>query len=111
MDDKFSGLSLAVVTYSGWIGAVLFAVLIVAALLAVWQGLLSAHPVTLFLLLTGITIYILMPRELFDTCMTDQRMPIALLFMLLASTDLRLPKRAWGAVIGIAAVLLGIRAW
>ena len=109
MHDKSSGFTLALVTYSGWIGAVLFAALVVAAFLAVWLGLLSAHPVTPFLLFTGITIYFLMPRELFDTCMTDQRMPIALLFMLLATIDLRLPKQAWGAVIGIAAVFLGIR--
>ena len=68
----------------------------IAAAAAIWaarQRLLRMHPVGWALLLVGALVYFAMPRILFATYMADQRMPIALAFMVIACLHLELRHR------------------
>lgn len=108
-DGKIDGLTLAVTAYSGWVALMLCAVLALGAIIAARWGLLRLHPIMPFLLVTSLVIYLLLPRALFDSYMADQRMPIAILFMLLAGIDVRMTGRVAAVAIVAAGVLLSVR--
>lgn len=71
---------------------------------------LSFHVVGMALLAIGVTVYMLLPRVIFETYMADQRLPISLAFMLIACIDLdmrdRVVRRGFAALL---IVMLGIR--
>ena len=60
---------------------------------AVRHRLLRLHPLGLMLLAVGGFVYLVMPRVLFATYMADQRLPIALAFMVIACAHLELRHR------------------
>ena len=54
---------------------------------------LRFHPLVVSLIVVGAAVYITLPRIMFDTYMTDQRVPIGVAFMLFACGDLELRRR------------------
>jgi hypothetical protein len=90
---KIDGLVYVIEVYSD---AVAFALTAIAASAAVWavrHRLLRFHPLVWALLAVGGFVYLAMPRLLFATYMADQRLPIALAFMLIACAHLDLHHR------------------
>ena len=55
--------------------------------------MLSFHPLAWPLLAVSAAVYLALPRLMFDTYMTDQRVPIGVAFMLFACGDLELRRR------------------
>jgi hypothetical protein len=107
---KFQGLLLAFTVYYHSVAAVLIAAIALAVAWLRWRGLIHLHPVGWALLLVGGVIYLAMPRELFATHLADQRLPIALAFMLIACTDIDLRQRAARhALAALFLVLLAVR--
>jgi hypothetical protein len=98
-----------VTAYSGWLAVLLCAAIAFGAIMAARCGALRIHPVIPFLLLASLAIYLLLPRVLFDSWMADQRMPIAIIFMLLPGIDIRMTGRATAVAIVAAGVLLSVR--
>jgi hypothetical protein len=60
---------------------------------AVRHRILHFHPLVFVLLVVGGAVYFALPRIMFDTYMTDQRVPIGIAFMLFACGDLHLRHR------------------
>src|SRR6476469_7369656 len=90
LNGKLSGLIFVIEVYSH--SATLFLAAIVAAA-AVWSirhRALHFHPCGWVLLVVGGVTYFVMPRVMFDTYMADQRLPIALAFMIIACAHLDL---------------------
>jgi hypothetical protein len=111
MAGKIGGLMLAINIYYPWIAYVLIAVLALAAVLAARYGMLHFHPVGWALLGVGTVIYLALPRVLFAAHMADQRLPIALAFMLVACIRVDpLPSLARGRVVGARAGLVALAA-
>lgn len=110
LNGKLDGLFYAVRAYSGWSTVILLGAIAGASILAARSGFLRVHPIGWLLLGIGAVAYLAMPRMLFDTYMADQRLPIALLFMLIATVDLRPTSRAAIlAAVALATALLAIR--
>jgi len=87
---KLDGLIYAIQVYSDIVAFVLAGVTITAAVWAWRRRLLRIHMLGWFLLTVGIVVYLALPRVMFDTYMTDQRVPIAIIFMLIACASLEL---------------------
>jgi hypothetical protein len=60
---------------------------------AIRHRVLRFHPLVLVLLIVGGAVYFTLPRVMFDTYMTDQRVPIGVAFMIFACGDLLLRHR------------------
>lgn len=90
---KFDGLMYAIVSYSDIYVVVFLAVLVASIVWAVRHGVLRFHPLVYVLLMVGGAVYLALPRVMFDTYMTDQRVPIGVAFMLIACGDLELRRR------------------
>ena len=90
---KIDGLTFTIEVYSDIVAFVLTGIVAAAAIWAARHSLLRLHPVGLFVIGVGTLIYLALPRLLFDTYMADQRLPIALAFMLVACVDLDLRQR------------------
>jgi hypothetical protein len=90
---KIDGLMYIVVTYSDIVAMALTASVIAAVAWAVRHKLLKMHPVGLVLLVIGGFVYLAMPRTLFASDVADQRLTIALAFMVLACAGLELRYR------------------
>jgi hypothetical protein len=90
---KFDGLAYIVTNYSDIAAFLLVGIFVVAMVWAIRHRVLKFHPLVFILLIVGLTIYIVMPRVMFETYMADQRVPIALAFMLIACGDLELRRR------------------
>jgi hypothetical protein len=60
---------------------------------AIRHRVLHFHPAVFVLLVVGGAIYFALPRLMFDTYMTDQRVPLGIAFMLFACGDLELRRR------------------
>jgi hypothetical protein len=110
MAGKIEGLMLAFSIYHPFIAYALIALLGLAAALA-WRGrVLHMHPVGWALLGVGAVVYLALPRVLFAAHLADQRLPIALAFMLAACFRLdpydRRLQWGFGAVL---AVMLALR--
>jgi hypothetical protein len=107
---KIDGLMLAIGIYYPAVAYGLIAVLGLAALLAWRCGALHVHPVGWWLLAVGAAIYLALPRVLFAAHLADQRLPIALAFMLAACLQLDTrDRRLRAGLIGLIAVLLMLR--
>ena len=107
---KIDGVTLAISIYFPWVAYGLVALLALAALLAWRRGILHFHPVGWALLGIGTVIYLALPRVLFAAHLADQRLPIALAFMLVAciSVDLE-DRRLRAGFVALLAVLLAAR--
>ena len=79
--------------YSDLVAFAIVGVVAAAAAFAVRHRLLRIHPFAVTLLVVGTLVYMAMPRVMFATYMADQRIPIALAFMLIACFDLKLRHR------------------
>jgi hypothetical protein len=90
---KIDGLAFIVTNYSDIAAFLLVGIFIVAMVWAVRHRVLKFHPLVFVLLIVGLTIYIVLPRVMFETYMADQRVPIAVAFMLVACGDLELRRR------------------
>jgi hypothetical protein len=107
---KIQGLTLAVSIYYNDVAYALLGLAMFAALCAAWTNRLHFHPVGWALLVAGALVYLAMPRALFAAHLADQRLPIALAFMLAACLRVDLPgPRARAAFALLLIILMGIR--
>jgi hypothetical protein len=106
---KIDGLIYVIEVYSDIVAFVVVAVIGAAAIWAFRRNLLHFHPFGWLLLLIGCLIYLAMPRIMFATYMADQRLPVAVAFMLIACVQLelrhRLVRRGFLALLLVALVL------
>lgn len=90
---KLDGLIYVFATYSDIAAFALAATVIAGAVWAVRRKVLRFHPLSMVLLVIGGVVYFALPRVMFDTYMTDQRVPLGLTFMLVACADLNTNRR------------------
>lgn len=90
---KLDGLLYVIELYSDIVAFVLVATIAVAITWASRRGLLRVHPMIWPLLIIGTLVYLALPRIMFATYMTDQRLPIALALMLIGCIDVSLQHR------------------
>jgi hypothetical protein len=83
-NGKLNGLLFVIEVYSRSATFFLAAIVAIAALFAIRHRALRFHPFGWVLLAVGGVTYLALPRVLFDTYMADQRLPIALAFMVIA---------------------------
>jgi hypothetical protein len=106
---KLSGLMYVVEVYSDAIAIVLIAALTLALIWAARHRLVRFHPLGVVLLAVGGIVYLALPRVMFATYMADQRLPIALAFLVIAclQVDLhyRLVRRGFLALVLILLVV------
>ncbi len=110
LHGKISGVSYVVEVYSHEIAFLLTVAVAAGIGWALHRRVLSFHPLGPMLLLVGGIAYLALPRVIFQTYMVDQRLPIALAYILVACIDVELPSRSarWAFTTGLV-VLLGIR--
>src|SRR5919198_830477 len=111
-NGKLKGLLYVIEVYSHSATFFLATIVAVAALFAVRHRALRFHPFGWMLLAVGTATYLALPRVLFDTYMADQRLPIALAFMIIACAHLDLRdefvRRGFATVL---VLLLAVRAF
>src|SRR5665647_3167626 len=90
---KIDGLMYIITDYSDIAAFALISVMVVALVWAVRHRVLRFHPLVFVLLAVGAVVYLALPRVMFDTYMTDQRVPIGVAFMLFACGILELRRR------------------
>ena len=90
---KIDGLMYVISDYSDIAAFALVAIMATGIVWAVRHRILRFHPLVFVLLVVGGAIYFALPRIMFDTYMTDQRVPIGVAFMLFACGDLHLRHR------------------
>lgn len=107
---KLDGLEFVVNVYYDHVAFALTGVVVLAAAWASRHRLLRVHPVLWPLLIVSGVVYLAMPRTVFATYMADQRLPIAVAFMVIAciQVDLRhrLARRGFAVVL---VLLLAVR--
>jgi hypothetical protein len=107
---KLDGIMLAIGIYQPAVAYGLMALLGLAAALAWRRGILHVHPVGWALMGVGAAAYMALPRVLFAAHLADQRLPIALAFMLVPCLRVDLHDRRMGAgFVALLAVLLALR--
>lgn len=107
---KIDGLRYVIETYSDIAAFALTAAVIGGAIWAFRHHLLRVHRVGLALLVIGTVVYLAMPRMLFASYTADQRLPVALAFMLVGMVDVRLHHRlVRRSFIALLLVLLAVR--
>jgi len=90
---KLDGLIYVIANYSDIAALGLVAILVAGAVWAMRHHVLRFHPLAIVLLSVGGIIYFALPRVMFDTYMTDQRVPLGVAFMLFACGDLDSRRR------------------
>jgi hypothetical protein len=90
---KIDGLMYVISDYSDIAAFALTAIMASGIVWAVRHRILRFHPLVFVLLAVGGAVYFALPRIMFDTYMTDQRVPIGIAFMLFACGDLHLRHR------------------
>jgi hypothetical protein len=90
---KIDGLMYIIANYSDIAAFALVSVMVAALVWAVRHRVLRFPPLVFALLAVGTVVYLVLPRVMFDTYMTDQRVPIGVAFMLFACGDLELRRR------------------
>ena len=107
---KMDGLMYVVSDYSDLVAFVLIGVAVVASVWAVRHRVLRFHPLVFVLLIVGVTVYIALPRIMFETYMADQRVPLGVAFMLFACGDLELRRRlVRRGFIAVLVLMIGAR--
>ncbi|MEX2129779.1 MAG: hypothetical protein WD871_16290 [Xanthobacteraceae bacterium] len=110
LEGKLDGVLLAVIVYYPFVAYGMLSVVAVAAAYAAYRGTLRIHPVAWAIFVVGGVIYLAMPRALFAAHLADQRLPIALAFMLVACLDIELRTRlARQAFVGLLVGLVAVR--
>jgi len=90
---KIDGLMYVVSDYSDIVAFLIVTVTVGGIVWAVRHRVLRFHPLVFALLGVGAVVYFALPRIMFDTYMTDQRVPLGVVFMLFACGDLELRRR------------------
>jgi hypothetical protein len=90
---KIDGLMYVISDYSDFVAFMLVTIMVVSIVWGVRHNVLRFHPLVVTLSLVGAVVYFMLPRIMFDTYMTDQRMPLGVVFMLFACGDLELRRR------------------
>jgi hypothetical protein len=90
---KIDGLMYVITDYSDIAAFALVALMAAGVVWAIRHRVLRFHPLIWVLLIVGGAVYFTLPRVMFDTYMTDQRVPIGIAFMLFACGDLLLRHR------------------
>jgi hypothetical protein len=112
LTGKLNGLLFVIEVYSRPATFFLATIVAIAAVFAVRHRALQFHPFGWVLLAVGGVTYLALPRVLFDTYMADQRLPIALAFMIIACAHLDLRdefvRRGFATVL---VLLLAVRAF
>ena len=90
---KIDGLMYVIDDYSDIAAFLLLSVMVASMVWAIRHRVLNFHPLVWLLLAVGGTVYLALPRLMFDTYMTDQRVPLGIAFMLFACGDLELRRR------------------
>jgi hypothetical protein len=85
---KIDGLAYVINVYSNAVAVLLAAVVALSAGYALYRRALRFHVFGIALLAVGTVVYLALPRVIFDTYMADQRLPIALAFMVIACAQL-----------------------
>lgn len=108
---KIDGLIFVFETYSDLVALAMMVVFVVGLIWTARRGILNMHPVGWGLLIVGGIVYVAMPRVLFASYMADQRLPIAIAFMVAGCLDLKLHRRiVRRAFIATILLLLAMRA-
>jgi hypothetical protein len=106
---KIDGLKYVVEVYSDTVAFMLIGAFVVGTAWALRQRLLRFHLVGIMLLLVGGAVYMALPRMMFATYMADQRLPIALAFLIIACLNIdmghRLVRRGFLALLFILVVV------
>jgi hypothetical protein len=106
---KLDGLKYIVEVYSDTVAFMLIGAFAVGIVWSLRHRLLRFHPVGLMLLAVGGAVYMALPRMMFATYMADQRLPIALAFLVIAclNVDMRhqLVRRSFLALVLILLVV------
>ena len=112
LQGKLNGLLFVIEVYSRSATFFLAAIVAIAAAWAIRHRALQFHPFGWVLLAVGGATYLALPRVMFDTYMADQRLPIALAFMVIACAHLDLRddfvRRGFATVL---VLLLAVRAF
>ena len=90
---KIDGLMYVISDYSDLTAFALIAAMVASIVWGVRHRVLRFHPLAVTLIVVGAAVYMMLPRLMFDTYMTDQRVPIGVAFMLFACGDLELRRR------------------
>ncbi|HLL26680.1 MAG TPA: hypothetical protein VKT73_03385 [Xanthobacteraceae bacterium] len=101
---KIDGLVFVFDVYNDVVALIIAGIAVLALVWAVRHRIMRFHPLGWLLLAVGGIVYLALPRVLFSTYMADQRLPIGLVFMLVACLDLELRHRIVRQ--GFAAMLL-----
>jgi hypothetical protein len=110
LPGKLEGLMLAVNIYEARIAYALLAILALAALAAWRRGALRMHPVGWAIIAVGGAIYLALPRVIFAAHMADQRLALALIFMLAACVRIDgAGRRLRQGLVAALALLLALR--
>jgi hypothetical protein len=110
LSGKLDGLTLAISMYYPEIAYGLVVALALAAVFAWRRSLLRVHPLGVALLVVGGVVYLAMPRAIFAAHLADQRLPIALLFMLIACISVDLTdRRLYAGFVALLGLLLTLR--
>ena len=86
---KLDGLYYVFQNYSDLFDLSLAAMVIGGAIWAARTRMISLHPVGWWLLALGVVVYMAMPRQFFSSWEADQRLPIAMVFLLIGFVDFR----------------------
>src|SRR5436309_2855030 len=112
LSGKVNGLLFVIEVYSRSATFFLATIVAIAAVFAARHRALQFHPFGWMLLAVGGITYLALPRVLFDPYMADQRLPIALAFMIIACAHLDLRdefvRRGFATVL---VLLLAVRAF
>lgn len=107
---KTDGLMFVISDYSDIAAFALITVMVASTVWALRHRILRFHPLVFVLLMVGAAVYLALPRVMFDTYMTDQRVPIGIAFMIFACGDLELRRRlVRRAFLVVLVILIGAR--
>jgi hypothetical protein len=90
---KLQGLMFVFSDYSDLVAFAILGAMIGGIVWAIRHRVLQFHPLAIALIVVGGAVYFALPRVMFDTYMADQRVPLGVVFMLLACGDLELRRR------------------
>jgi hypothetical protein len=110
LSGKLQGITAAFNVYYLAVAGGLVAALTAAAVYAWRRGILTFNPAGWTILAVGCIAYLVLPRALFGAHLADQRLPIAIVFMLAACFDIDLRNRTVRrSLVALTAALLMIR--
>jgi hypothetical protein len=110
LSGKLQGLIAVFNVYYLAVAGGLLAAAVAGGIYAWRRGILTFNPAGWFILAVGCVAYLALPRALFGAHLADQRLPVAIAFMLLACFDVDLRDRAMRRGFAVLAVtLLAVR--